>query len=155
MPAGESRQESFDESVAAIAERVRIERREGVSAEQEVGDDRRREAELKVIRAELRELFGDIGGSGDDGDGRGEEVDSTDALQPAQLDDTEAASYLDTVPERYKEPAVALLQFVAQGGGIAKAVAKAQRKNDPYFVDVFHDSLAQFLHQKMQDQGLL
>ena len=159
MPAEESRLESFDESVSAIAEKVRTERVEESAAEQvESGAEQQREAELEKIRNELKESYGDTGGSGsndDDDDDEEEEFDSAAELEPANMESTEGgANYLEAVPEKYQEPVTELVQRAVQGG-IVKATAKAQKKNDPYLVDVFHDSLAQLLHQRMQDQGLL
>ena len=158
MPVEESKLESFDESVSAIAEKVRTERIEESAVEQaESGMGQQREAELEKIRNELRESYGDTGGSGsnDDDDDEEEEFDSAAELEPASMEDTQGgASYLETVPEKYQEPVTELVQNAVQGG-IVRATAKAQKKNDPYLVDVFHDSLAQLLHQRMQDQGLL
>ena len=159
MPAEESKLESFDESVNAIAEKVRTERVEESATEQtEIGIEQR-EADLEKIRSELRESYGDAGGSGsnddDSDDDDEEEFDSTAELEPASTEGAEGeVSYLETVPEKYQEPVTELVQSAVQGG-IVRATAKAQKKNDPYLVDVFHDSLAQLLHQRMQDQGLL
>ena len=159
MPAEESKLESFDESVSAIAEKVRTEQvSEDVTEQAESGTEQQREAELEKIRNELRESYGDTGGSGsndDDDDDDEEEFDSTAELEPANIEGMQGeASYLETVPEKYQEPVTELVQNAVQGG-IVRATAKAQKKNDPYLVDVFHDSLAQLLHQRMQDQGLL
>ena len=158
MPTEESRLESFEESVGAIAEKVRAEQGQEDAAEQQESSAEQREAELEKIRNELRESYGDTGGGGgsndDDDDDDEEETDSTANLEPANMEGSEAANYLETVPEKYKEPVTELLQ-TAVHGGIVKATTKAQKKNDPYMVDVFHDSLAQLLHQRMQDQGLL
>ena len=160
MPAEESKLESFDESVSAIAEKVRVERVEESAAEQaESGTEQQREAELEKIRNELRESYGDTGGSGsnddDSDDDDEEEFDSAAELEPAGTEGAQGeASYLATVPEKYQEPVTELVQSAVQGG-IVRATAKAQKKNDPYLVDVFHDSLAQLLHRRMQDQGLL
>ena len=155
MPAEESKLESFDESVNTIAEKIRTERKKGDSVEQiEENAEQQREAEIEVIRNELRESYGDIGGTGSDDDNEDEEVESAADLQPANIDETETDSYLETVPEKYKEPVADLLQTAVQGG-IVRATKKAGKKNNPYTVDVFHDSLARFLHQRMQDQGLL
>lgn len=154
MPAEESKLESFDESVNTIAEKIRTERKKSDSVEQaEESAEQQREAEINVIRNELRESYGDTGGSGDNDDD-GEEGESAADLQPANTDEAETKNYLETVPEKYKEPIRELLQTAVQGG-IVQAVAKVGKKNNPYVVDVFHDSLAQFLHQRMQDQGLL
>ena len=158
MPTEESKLESFDDSVSTIAEKIRSEQTEENAAEQQESiGEQQREAELEKIRAELQESYGDTGGSGsndDDDDDEEEEVDSAAELQPANLDGTEAAGYLETVPEKYKEPVTELVQSAVQHG-IVQAVRKAQKKNNPYMVDVFHDSLAKLLHQRMQDQGLL
>lgn len=160
MPAEESKLESFDESVSAIAEKVRTERvEEGATEQTESGIEQQREAELEKIRNELKESYGDTGsGSNDDDsddDDEEEEFDSAAELEPASMESTEGgANYLEAVPEKYQEPVTELVQRAVQGG-IVKATAKAQKKNDPYLVDVFHDSLAQLLHQRMQDQGLL
>ncbi len=160
MPTEESKLESFEESVSAIAEKVRTERIEESTTEQaESSTEQQREAELEKIRNELRESYGDTGGSGsnddDDDDDEEEEFDSTAELEPASMEGTQGeANYLEAVPEKYQEPVTELVQHAVQGG-IVKAAAKAQKKNDPYLVDVFHDSLAQLLHQRMQDQGLL
>ena len=160
MPAEESKLESFDESVSAIAEKVRTERiEEGADEQAESGIEQQQEAELEKIRNELRESYGDTGGSGSDDDSDDdddeEEFDSAAELEPANIEGTQGeASYLETVPEKYQEPVTELVQHAVQGG-IVRATAKAQKKNDPYLVDVFHDSLAQLLHQRMQDQGLL
>lgn len=161
MPAEESKLESFDESVSAIAEKVRTERVEESTTEQaESGIEQQREAELEKIRNELKESYGDTGSSGSndddsDDDDEEEEFDSAAELEPASIEGTQGeASYLEAVPEKYQEPVTELVQRAVQGG-IVKATAKAQKKNDPYLVDVFHDSLAQLLHQRMQDQGLL
>ena len=126
---------------------------ESVIEQQESGTDQQREVEIEKIRTELRESYGDTGGGGSDDDDE-EEVDSTAELKPANLDDAETTNYLEKVPEKYKEPIADLVQSAVHTG-IVKAVKRAQKKNDPYLVDVFHDSLAQLLHQRMQDQGLL
>ena len=159
MPTEESKLESFDDSVSTIAEKIRSERTEENAAEQQEGvGEQQRDAEMEKIRAELRESYGDTGGSGsndDDNDYNDDDgVDSTANLQPANLDGTEATSYLETVPEKYKETVTEMVQSAVQHG-IVQAVRKAQKKNNPYMVDVFHDSLAKLLHQRMQDQGLL
>ena len=159
MPTEESKSESFNESVSAIAEKVRTERvSEDIAEQAESGTEQQREAELEKIRNELRESYGDTGGSGsndDDDDDEEEEFDSAAELEPASIEGTQGgAGYLETVPEKYQEPVTELVQSAVQGG-IVRATAKAQKKNDPYLVDVFHDSLAQLLHQRMQDQGLL
>ena len=157
MPAEESKLESFDESVNAIAEKIRTEREGDNVAEQiEKNTEQQRETEIAIIRNELRESYGDTGGTGggDDNEDDNEEGESAADLQPANIDETETKNYLETVPEKYKEPIAELLQ-TAVHGGIVRATAKAGKKNSPYVVDVFHDSLAQFLHQRMQDQGLL
>ena len=152
--------ESFDESVETIAEKIRTKQRQEDAVEQQESDaEQQREAELDKIRAELHESYGDTGGSGggsndDDDDEEESETDSAADLQPANTGDEEAKNYMERVPEKYKEPVTDLVQ-AAVHSGIVGAVAKAQKKNDPYLVDVFHDSLAQLLHQRMQDQGLL
>lgn len=154
MPTEESKLESFDESVNTIAEKIRTEREKGGAIEQaESNVEQKREAELAIIRTELQESYADTGGAGSDDD-NDEEVDSTANLEPANIDKAETESYLETVPEKYKEPIADLLQ-TAVHGGIVRATAKAGKGNNPYTVDVFHDSLARFLHQRMQDQGLL
>ena len=160
MPTEESKLESFDESVGTIAEKIRTEQsQESTTKQQESSNEQQREVEIEKIRTELRESYGDTGGSGgsnnnNDDDEEEEEVDSTAKLQPAKLDTAEAADYLETVPEKYKEPVTGLVQSAVQGG-ITQAVRKAQKKNDPYLTDVFHDSLAKLLHKRMQSQGLL
>ena len=159
MPTEESKLESFDESVGTIAEKVRAERGlENTVEQQESNTEQQRELEIEKIRAELRESYGDIGSGGsnddDDDDDGDEETESAAKLQSANLDEAETVNYLEKVPEKYKEPITELVQSAVQGG-IAKAAAKAQKKNDPYLIDVFHDSLAQLLHQRMQNQGLL
>lgn len=154
MPTEESKLESFDESVNTIAEKIRTERERGDASEQrEKGAEQQRETEIAIIRNELRESYGGIGGAGDSDD-EGEEVDGAADLQPANIDESETKNYLETVPEKHREPIRNLLQDAVHGG-IVRATAKAGKKNNPYVVDVFHDSLAQLLHQRMQDQGLL
>ncbi len=157
MPTEESKLESFDESVNTIAEKIHTERKKNNAAEhRESSTEQQREAELDIIRTELRESYGDTGGTVDSNDKReeDEEVDSVASLQPAGVDETETKDYLETVPEKYKEPITELLQ-TAVHGGIVQAVAKAGKENNPYVVDALHDSIAKFLHQRMQDQGLL
>ncbi|MCY4577356.1 MAG: hypothetical protein OXB96_02975 [Candidatus Kaiserbacteria bacterium] len=162
MPTEESKLESFEESVSTIAEKVRGEKARENAAEQQEGNaiEQQREAELEKIRTELQESYGDIGGGGgsdddgDDDDGDEEEFDSTATLQPANLEGTKVENYLEKVPEKYREPVTELVQGAVHNG-IVGAVKKAQKKNDPYLIDIFHDSLAQLLHQKMHDQGLL
>ena len=160
MPAEESRTESFDESVGIIAEKVRVEQEQkNPPLEQSADTEQQRTMELEKIRNELRESYGDTGGTGDNTDDDSDDTDddaedSISALEPANLEGAEAANYLTTIPEEYKEPVTELVQIAVQKG-ITPAITKAQRKNNPYLVDVFHDSLAQLLHQRMQDQGLL
>ena len=162
MPIEESKMESFDESVETIAEKIRAEKgQEDAGEQRENSGEQQREAELEKIRTELQESYGDTGGSGgsnddddDDEEEGGEEFDSTTKLKPAKIGDEVVKNYLEKVPEKYKEPVGDLVQKAVHNG-ITGAVAKAQKKNDPYLVDVFHDSLAQLLHQRMQDQGLL
>ena len=148
MAAEDSKGESFDESVGVIAEKIRAGQESGGSLEKDRGGAQVRAFELERIRNELRESYG---GSDDDDDD-----DVSEDLQPANLDDSgqEKINYLDGVEEKYKEPVAELVQSAVQGG-ISRAVARAQKKNDPYLVDAFHDSLAHLLHQKMQKQGLL
>ena len=139
--------ESFDESVGVIAEKVRVGRESGGPVEKEGGTEQRRALELEKIRNELKESYGSS-------DGDDEDTSSDEGLQPATLDDPEKNNYLDGVEEKYREPVMELVQSAVQGG-ILRATTRAQKKNDPYLVDAFHDSLAHLLHQKMQDQGLL
>ena len=160
MPSEESKNESFDESVGSIAEKVRSERKVERTETQKNNLEQQREAELDAIRKELRESYGDVGGGGgsdgsdDESSGDDKKDDSIANLTPANLDGKESANYLERVPEESKKVVTDLIQS-AMDGGIVAAVSKVQKKNDPYFEDVFHDSLAQFLHQRMQDQGLL
>ena len=155
MPAKELKPESFDESVNTIAEKIRTEREKSSVVEQsEDGAERQQETELELIRTELKEQYSDTESTEDGDENRGEGVDSAANLEPAGIDEKEAESYLDAVPEKYKESIAELLQ-TAVHGGILHAVAKAGKKNDPYTIDVFHDSLARFLHKRMQNQGLL
>ena len=149
MAIGDSKSESFDESVAAIAEKIRVGQethKEAVAADTE----RQRAFELEKIRNEIKESYGGSDDADDD------EEDGVDKLVPASLDDSDKGGddYLSTVEDGYKEPVMNLVQ-TAIDGGISRAVSRAQKKNDPYLIDVFHDSLAHLLHQRMQDQGLL
>ena len=134
MPTEESKLESFDESVSTIAEKVRTEREKSNVAEQKEGNtEQQRETELNIIRTELQESYGDIGGVGDDNSDEretDEEIDSEANLQPANIDETETKNYLETIPEKYKEPVTDLLQ-TAVHGGIVRAVTKAGKKKQP------------------------
>ena len=150
MATEESRGETFDESVGVIAEKVRSEQEFSSTPESGgFGTERKRALELEKIRNELKESYG---GSDDDDD----DDDGTEKLVPAQIDTSleDGGDYLSAVEDAYKERVMDLVQS-AIDGGISRAVTRAQKKNDPYLVDAFHDSLAYLLHKKMQEQGLL
>ena len=128
----ESRSESFDESVGAIAEKVRAEQELKNAAEKGMGSAQQRALELEKIRNELRESYG---GSDDDGDDDGDDDDDsggggdTEQLQPASLDgsDQKKIDYLDGVEGEYKGQVAELVQTAVQGG-ISRAVTRAQKR---------------------------
>ena len=128
--------ESFAEDLEHIAERVKAERESDTTAERVRSSEKE---ELGMIRRTLEETYV--------GDGVTEVI-------PPRPSATDKTDYLDGIEEEYRGPVAEYVQE-AITGGIASAIAKAQKENNPYLMDIFHDALAFVVHEKMREQGLL
>ncbi len=119
----------FEKNMRGIAEQVRT--------KETPSSSEKKRGELEHIRRELHETYATAEQDG--------------PISPAA---DPGGGYLDGVDREYREQ-VASLVSRAVSDGIPAAVTEAQKRNDPYLMDSFHDALARFLHQKMQENNLL
>ena len=119
----------FHRDLHTIAEKVRTETKE-LPAEQ------RPTAEMESIRRHLRENH---------------ETGSEELSRP----DTQKANGHLNDADREDREHIAQLVSQAVNDGIPAAAAEAQKHNDPYLIDAFHDELTHFMHQKMRDNNLI
>ncbi len=144
-PTGAEQAESteFHEKMHDMAGKIRDDRehspeKEGQKRHEHVS------AELERIKAELKTMHT-----------QSDTPDQiTENLTAPKTEKMVDGGYLDAVDDGYKEQVAHLVQR-AVSNSIPAAIQEAQKKNDPYLMDSFHDSLALFLHQKMRENNLL
>ena len=133
----------FESEVREIARAVE-QNREVHPSNKEASSSEQDSVDLERIKEEIRNIS--------------ERSPATPTPSPEQNlvspDSEVSGSHLDGVDKEYRgQIAEHIGRAVNQG--IPSALAAVQRENNPYLTDAFHDSLAQFLHQKMQDSKLL
>lgn len=132
--------ESFDESLAIIAEKVKTEKEH--SKEEERADaERMKQLEMEQISKKVHEVCA-AGGC------------ALERVPPPVVEKVGKDAHLTAIDEVYRDDISVLLQS-AVSDGIWSAVRSAKKRDDPYFIDAFHDALVYFLHEKMRDQNLL
>ena len=139
---GEEISRAFSEDLEHIAERMKFERGD-VGAQESAGRAAaEKEQSLDAIRKSLHEVY---------------LSDPAVAAEMPSAEPTEhdtAGNHLHNVDEEYKDKIADLVEH-AITDGILSAVKEAQKEKNPYLMDMFHDSLARLIQQKMSEQGLV
>ena len=133
----------FEEEVRTIAEKIRSPEadEEGTQATEESRDAQKKQ-NMEQIKMELKGIYGT------------ESDKPTETTIPPPQEKEVKDDYLEGVSEEYKEKTESLLQH-AFTNGILPATKAAQKTNDPYLIDLFHDALAHTIHEKIQNLDLL
>lgn len=66
---------------------------------------------------------------------------------------TSLPSYAANAPEKVKKEVVTLINYTFKKG-LLEGVREAKKK-DPFILDMYHDALAEKLHEEMKRKGLL
>ena len=112
-------------------------REKGSSSEQ---SDSQREEAMRSIRESLATMTG--------------HRQKTVVPPPMRQEGTADTDHLSGVDEAYREKISSLLEET-YSGGIVRAVNRALKENDPFLVDLYHDTMAQEIYQRLTDQDIV
>ena len=140
--AGKDFSEPFGEDLKNISERLRSKRERAEDAERG-GESAEKAADLEAIRESLHEMYVAAGD------------DSTARSIPPRTKVAQKTHYLDGIDDEETRTTVNQLVQKTVSDGVAPVIEKVVKSRDNYLIDVFHGALVNFIHKKMQEQGLL